>query len=403
MKSFQQFIIEALETIASSQAKQMGLRGDGHGDYYDNQGNLVAKTISGKLQIFKGRGGKGPKDNQPKQKPEPKQVQPQQVSQQNLQSPQGTKDQTKGVAVVLGRFNPPARNHEQLLKFGYARSKDDNYDFRVYPSRVQDAGTNPLNPSLKIQFMKKIYPDYADYVVDSEDMKTIFDILSSLYGDGYQNIKIIVGSDRLGEFQSLVHRNQGNGYEFQNIEVLAASVRDPDGDTAGSGSSVALRTSAAEGNYNAFASNLPSRMKRVDKEELYNSVLQSMKMGIVGENYELWRIAPELDMEGLRINYKQNKLYSIGSIVENINTGVRGKVLRRGTNYLICVTESGDMFKSWLQNLHEVHEVGTDEYRETLQKMVDGQSVKSFTGIRVKQTNPKKKLNMNSRTISKVK
>ena len=41
MKSFLQFISEA-ETQASTQAKNMGLSGDGHGDWYDKQGKLVA-------------------------------------------------------------------------------------------------------------------------------------------------------------------------------------------------------------------------------------------------------------------------------------------------------------------------------------------------------------------------
>ena len=49
MKNFKQFVTEAVETSASAQAKKMGLKGDGHGDYYDNQGNLKAKTVDGKL------------------------------------------------------------------------------------------------------------------------------------------------------------------------------------------------------------------------------------------------------------------------------------------------------------------------------------------------------------------
>ena len=44
MKSFLQFISEA-ETQASTQAKNMGLSGDGHGDWYDKQSKIVAKTV----------------------------------------------------------------------------------------------------------------------------------------------------------------------------------------------------------------------------------------------------------------------------------------------------------------------------------------------------------------------
>ena len=51
MKRFSQFIIEARETQASTEAKNRGWKSSGHGDYYDNAGKLVAKTIGGELKI----------------------------------------------------------------------------------------------------------------------------------------------------------------------------------------------------------------------------------------------------------------------------------------------------------------------------------------------------------------
>lgn len=394
MKTFRQFIFEARETQASQEAKKRGWRSNGHGDYYDSTGKLVAKTIGGELKIFSGREGKGPKD--------------QQSSQQQLQQPQPqTQDQEgglKGIVIVLGRFNPPGKNHEQMLKYGMARAKENNYEFRIYPSRVQDAGTNPLNPSLKVQFMQIMYPEYADYILDSEEAKNIFDVLQSLYGDGYEDVRIVVGSERLGEFQSLAHKGSGQGYEFSNIEVLAAPGKDPDSDTSGVGSSAALRTAAAEENYETFASSLPGRMERQDREALFSSVVKSMTRGSKNENLELWNIAPELDMETLRFNYKNNNLYPVGSLVENINTGLVGEVKRRGTNYLICVTEDGVMFKSWLQNVRsfneDVYEVGTDKYRKFLQMLTPGQPIVSYSKVKIKETMPKS-INKIRRELSK--
>jgi len=388
MKTFIQFICEARETQASTQARQRGWRSNGHGDYYDNSGKLVAKTIGGELKIFSGRQGA---EQEQKSQRQPK---------QQVQKTQSTKaaaspvpKSAKGVVVVVGRFNPPAKNHENMCKFGMSKATENNYDFRIYPSRVQDAGTNPLNPSLKIQYMQMMYPDYADYILDNDESKTIFDVLTALGNDGYQDVRLVVGADRLGEFQSLAHKGEGQDYQFANIEVLAAPGKDPDSDTGGTGSSAALRTSAAEGNAQAFFSSLPAPMKRADKEELFNSVVDSMSRGQQKESLELWKIAPELDMEMLRYNYKVNNLYPVGSIVENLNTGLVGEVTRRGTNYLICVTEDGMMFKSWLQNVHlfneEVYEVGTDKYRKFLQSLTPGQPTKSYTNVRIKETVPK--------------
>jgi hypothetical protein len=382
MKTFIQFIFEARETQASQLAKQRGLVGNGHGDWYDTTGKLIAKTVGGKLKFFSGREGKGPKEN----------VRTREVAQDldTQQTDQPTQPTSKGIVVVLGRFNPPGKSHEQMLKYGLSVATESGYDYRIYPSRVQDAGTNPLNPSLKVKFMRSMYPDYGDYILDSEDAKTIFDVLQSLYGDGYTEVRIIVGSDRLGEFQSLVNRGSGQNYEFSNIEVISSPGKDPDSDTSGVGSSTALRTAAANENYSAFASSLPSRMKKSDRESLFNSVIKSMTRGSTSENIEMWKIAPELDMETLRLHYKNNDLYEVDSTIENINTGLVGKVKRRGTNYLICVTEDGFMFKSWLQNvrpiLEDVYEVGTDKYRKFLQKLTPGQPITSYSTIKIKET-----------------
>ena len=48
---FLRFLSEA-ETAASTKDKQMGLQGNGHGDWYDKKGRLVAKTVKGQLKIF---------------------------------------------------------------------------------------------------------------------------------------------------------------------------------------------------------------------------------------------------------------------------------------------------------------------------------------------------------------
>ena len=61
MKTFFQFFTESL---AVQQATLMGLKSDGHGGWYDKNGEFVAKTEKGKLRFFNARqkvGGKDPK------------------------------------------------------------------------------------------------------------------------------------------------------------------------------------------------------------------------------------------------------------------------------------------------------------------------------------------------------
>ena len=49
--------------------------------------------------------------------------------------------------------------------------------------------------------MKKMFPDYAESIIDDGNAKSIFDVLGAKYGDGYKNVTIMVGQDRLAEFK----------------------------------------------------------------------------------------------------------------------------------------------------------------------------------------------------------
>lgn len=398
MKTFAKFFNEAVETLASTEAKNRGLVGNGHGDWYDKQGNFVAKTVNGKLKFF-GQGDTVSKDGVPGEE-----VKTSPTNNKKSTAPkQEAPPQVNGVTLVVGRFNPPSKNHEALLRAGMSESKRRGFEYRIYPSRIQDYATNPLNPSLKIAYMQAIFPEYSDYIIDDEASRTIFDILGSVYGNGYTDVVVVVGQDRLGEFQSLVHKGDGQQYQFNNIEVVPSGVKDPDSEIESPGSSALMRAAAAMGDYERFLAGLPSNVKPKDAEGLFNDVSKSMN---VTEDTEVWKIEPLLDYDSLRWNYKNEGLYEIDTFVENLNTGLVGKIIRRGANYLICVTESGMMFKSWLKDVREVFEIGTTEYLTHTQEMTPGQPVVSFADIIIKRTIPQfrpKILNTNRKIPLKVK
>ena len=49
MKSFLNFFTEARTSAISDQAARKGLTGDGHGNWFDKDGKMVAKTEKGRL------------------------------------------------------------------------------------------------------------------------------------------------------------------------------------------------------------------------------------------------------------------------------------------------------------------------------------------------------------------
>jgi hypothetical protein len=89
------------------------------------------------------------------------------------------------------------------------------------------------------------------------------------------------------------------------------------------------------------------------------------KQKVQKEGYSLWEIAPKYDMKNLRENYLIGKIFKIGDIVENLNTGLIGEIIRRGTNHLICLTQENRMFKSWIKDVMEYTEVKMDGVQRT--------------------------------------
>ena len=87
-------------------------------------------------------------------------------------------------------------------------------------------------------------------------------------------------------------------------------------------------------------------------------------------------------------NYIGEKIFRVGQMVENMNNGLVGRIIRRGANHLICVTEDKIMFKSWIKDVSESfvngttqsgvpadqREVGTDAFRKYVETMVPGSS-----------------------------
>lgn len=70
--------------------------------------------------------------------------------------------------------------------------------------------------------------------------------------------------------------------------------------------------------------------------------------------------APPITESELRELYIAKEIFNEGDCVESLLNGNIGKIIRRGANHLICVTEDGEMFKSWIKDVKEYTEVKMD-------------------------------------------
>ena len=130
-----------------------------------------------------------------------------------------------GVVITFGRFNPPTIGHEKLLKSHHLGASRLGYDLKIYPSRSVDAKKNPLQFGAKIEYMKKMFPDYEESIKDDPNARTIFDVLTGAFNLGYKAITIVVGQDRLSEFQSLAQKYNGDLYDFEDLQVISGGTK----------------------------------------------------------------------------------------------------------------------------------------------------------------------------------
>ena len=382
MKSFTSFFTEARVSQASQQAERRGLTGDGHGNWMDKEGKLVAKTEQGRL-VFFDKKVKAPQQEAPKKVSKAKE---EDIKDDKPKSDDETKTDRGDITVVFGRFNPPTIGHQKLLD--KAKKAAGKGALRIYPSRSQDAKKNPLDTDTKYDVMQKMFPSHADSMVNDPNSKTIFDVLKKAYGDGYSNVNIVVGGDRVKEFDKLATEYNGKLYNFNSVKTISAGNRDADAEGIEGMSASKMRKAAAENDFETFSKGVPKSLDDKTVKQLFNTVKKQMK---IKEGWSMWEIAPKFDWQNLRENYVTGKIFNVNQIVENLNTGLVGKVIRRGTNYLICVTEDGMMFKSWIRDITEKkkvkrasetgiygvsadqREVGTSAQRRYAQSMVPGQ------------------------------
>ena len=410
MKSFSQFLTE---TTATQQAARLGLEGDGHGGWYDRStGEFVAKTEKGKLKFYNKRQKVGAQDPPQSEKeknlsastteaptqqeisPEEQEAQAAAQVVQSVQSPDIAAGpppvpKTKGtLTLAFGRFNPPHAGHQQLMDIAAASASAEESDYIIVPSRSNDKKKNPLDADTKINMMRQMFPQHSERIINDTGNRTIFDVLKKAHNDGYANVRIVAGDDRVKEFDKLSQNYNGTLYDFEGLEVISSGERDPDSDGVEGLSSSRMRLAAMEGDFKTFRSGLPEDVPRKQAMTLFDTVRQGMGVDEVKECWNIWEIAPKDDPENLREAYIKKEVFDIGTKVENVNTGLIGRIIRRGANHLICVTEDNIMFKSWIKDVTEAvvngtttsgvpasqRGVGTDAHLKYVASLVPGSS-----------------------------
>ena len=252
---------------------------------------------------------------------------------------------------TFGRFNPPTTGHEKLMEAVAKQAKKNSAPYYIFASHSENAKKDPLPYAKKLAYMKKMFPKHArSLVVDKA--RNVFEIAVTLHNKGHKSIIMVVGSDRVSEFDALLNKYNGTEarhgyYGFDNIEVVSAGERDPDAEGVTGMSASKMRAAAVANDFDQFKLGLPSTFKQ--GMSLFKDVRKYMG---VRESF-VSRTNVMTDEDVVRDLYVEGKLFAIGDLVEDNYTGVSGVVVRRGTNYITFKEEDGTLHKKWLYEVKQ--------------------------------------------------
>ena len=173
---------------------------------------------------------------------------------------------------TFGRFNPPTIGHEKLIRAvaSYAGSGD----YLIYPSQTFKKPNNPLPYEYKVEIMQKMFP-WAKIETEA-CCNTIIKVAQDMMMKEYTDIVMVVGSDRVADFDKLLQKQNSIDYAFKTIKVISAGDRDPDGDGAAGMSASKMREAAKEVKTTEFIQGIPDTLDTDEKMELMQKVRSGM-------------------------------------------------------------------------------------------------------------------------------
>lgn len=260
-------------------------------------------------------------------------------------------EEEKTVFFTFGRMNPPTVGHGKLMDT--LASKSGNSPYRIFVSQSNDPKKNPLDYTSKVKFIRKMFPNHARSVMLNRKVKSVFDVAVTLYNEGFKNIAMVVGSDRVTEFQTLLNKYNGvdarhGHYNFKKITIISAGERDPDAEGVEGMSASKMRGFALDNDFASFSQGLPKRVSNADAKALFNTVRKGM--GLKEEknfkkHIELFPVSETREL------FVRGSLFSEGDQVVIKSTEEVATVTVRGTNYLVLETFEGKKVRKWLDDV----------------------------------------------------
>ena len=262
-------------------------------------------------------------------------------------------EEEKTVYFTFGRMNPPTIGHEKLLTA--LATKAGRNPYRIFLSPSQDEDKNPLQYKEKVKIARKMFPRHARSIVMSPKTRNVMEVASAIYNEGFKNVVMVVGSDRVNEFTARLKAVNGKKgrhgfFNFAKIDVISAGNRDPDAEGTEGMSASKMRAAASSNDFSQFSQGLPKAVNNAEAKKIYNAVRSGMGLKEQKEFKNRVQLEPVSD---LRESYVDGTLFEKGETVAIKENGIIGQIKHLGTNYIILESK-GETYRKWLHQVEKV-------------------------------------------------
>ena len=269
-------------------------------------------------------------------------------------------EEEREVYFTFGRMNPPTVGHGKVMDA--LSMKSGKSDYKIFMSQSSDAKKNPLTYEQKVKHTRKMFTKHARNVMVDKSVKTAINAMVTLYNQGYKSVTMVVGADRITEFEVLLNKYNGQKarhgfYNFKSIKVVSAGKRDPDSAGVEGMSASKQRENASKNDFVAFSQGVPKSMSNPDTRKLFNDVRTGMGLKEASE----FRNHLELEtVSETREQYVSGELFGVGDTVVIKESDEIATVSVLGANYVIVETSDGKKMRKWLDAVDLVEKQDPD-------------------------------------------
>lgn len=187
-----------------------------------------------------------------------------------------TEENTKSLAMLFGRMNPPTKGHEENVEGLKHLANKNNADHLVIASHSHDANKNPLDAQTKLKHLRRAFPG-TNVTTSSKEKPTIMHHAADAHAKGYNHLIVVGGGDRVEEYKHLLNKYNGvegrhGYYKFDKIDVKSTGER-----KAGI-SGTDMRNHVKNNNFEKFKQHLPTAIQNnaAHSRELFKDVRKGM-------------------------------------------------------------------------------------------------------------------------------